>query len=354
MTTLQASAHSTGQRQPGFERIISRSEAMRTIYRQASRAAQTDATMLVTGESGTGKELIAEAIHRSSPRRKEPFVTVNMTALPDTLIESELFGHAPGAFTGATAARKGRFEAANRGTIFIDEIGDLKPASQAKLLRVLENHHITPVGSNESRGVDVRVIAATNRDLERMVVDGKFREDLYYRLNVILIALPPLRARREDIGLLVEHFVDLCAARNEQATPRIDAELMAHFESYDWPGNIRQLRNCIESMVVLADNGVLTTADLPEMARSQRAPSRPRVVFPSEFTLEDIERDAILQTLDRFNGNRTRAAEALQISVRTLQRRLKHWAARHLLDDVDISTYSSEQAPDAVYPQKPK
>jgi transcriptional regulator with PAS, ATPase and Fis domain len=321
------------QRQPGFERIVSRSEVMQEIYRQASRAAQTDTTMLVTGESGTGKELIAEAIHRSSPRREGPFVTVNMTALPDTLIESELFGHASGAFTGATTARTGRFEAANQGTIFIDEIGDLKQASQAKLLRVLESHRITPVGSNESRPVDTRVIAASNRNLEKMVADGEFREDLYYRLNVIMVALPPLRSRRDDIRLLVEYFTDLFAARNEQSTPKIDDDLWRYFENYEWPGNIRQLRNCMESMVVLSDNGKLTIDDLPEMARNQRPEPRSKVEFPSDYTLEDVEREVILQTLDRYEGNRTRAAKALQISVRTLQRRLKHWDRGGQLDD---------------------
>ncbi len=336
MTTLQAPTRPTVQRQPGFERIVSRSEVMQTIYRQAARAAQTDTTMLVTGESGTGKELIAEAIHRSSPRREGPFVTVNMAALPDTLIESELFGHASGAFTGATTARTGRFEAANRGTIFIDEIGDLKQASQAKLLRVLESHRITPVGSNESRPIDTRVIAASNRNLEKMVATGDFREDLYYRLNVITIALPPLRSRPDDIHLLVEHFTEVFAARNEQPTPRIDQELWKYFKTYDWAGNIRQLRNCVESMVVLSENGSLTIDDLPEMARNERVAMRPQVEFPSDYTLEDVERDVILQTLDRYDGNRTRAAKALQISVRTLQRRLKQWAGHGMLEGTGI------------------
>jgi transcriptional regulator with PAS, ATPase and Fis domain len=328
VTTLQAPAPTTPRRQAGFERILSQSEVMENTMRQAARAAQTEATMLITGESGTGKELIAEAIHRSSPRRENPFVRVNMAALPDTLIESELFGHASGAFTGATGARTGRFEAANKGSIFIDEIGDLKHASQAKLLRVLESHRITPVGSNESRPVDVRVIAATNRNLEAMVANGDFREDLYYRLNVISIALPPLRSRHGDVRLLIEHFLDVFSARNERPTPQIDGELMRYLERHEWPGNIRQLRNCMESMVVLADGGPLTMADLPDMARVQSNMRRPQVQVPRDYSLEDVERAVILQTLDRYDGNRTRAAHSLKISVRTLQRRLKQWASQ--------------------------
>jgi len=309
----------------GFERIISCSEVMLGILEQARRAAQTDATVLVTGESGTGKELIAEAIHRSSRRKDGPFIAINMAALPDTLVESELFGHTEGAFTGAAGKRAGRFEAAHGGTIFIDEIGDLKLACQAKLLRVLENHNITPVGSNENREIDVRVIAATNQNLENMVGAEEFREDLYYRLNVITIALPPLRRRREDIPVLVDYFLDEICRINGRPRPALDPELQQFLETYDWPGNVRQLRNCIESMVVLADTPRLTMENLPAMVRKRNR--RPEAAFeiPRGFTLEDVEKVVVLQTLDWYKGNRTQAAQSLGISVRTLQRRLKRW-----------------------------
>jgi transcriptional regulator with PAS, ATPase and Fis domain len=311
----------------GFEKIISHSDAMLSVFDQARRAAQADATVLVRGESGTGKELIAEAIHRNGPRRQHPFVTINMAAVPETLIESELFGHAAGAFTGAAAARTGKFEAADSGTIFIDEIGDLQLACQAKLLRVLENRQVTPVGSNDHREVDVRVIAATNRNLEKMVAEGEFREDLYYRLNVITITLPPLRDRREDIPPLVDYFLEEFCAANHKPRMVPDADLLQYLESYDWPGNIRQLRNCIESMVVLSDSEVLTMDDLPAMVRRRKQRTDVRLEIPRGFTLEDVERVVVLQTLDSCEGNRTRAAQALGISVRTLQRRLKRWTA---------------------------
>lgn len=308
----------------GTPKIIACSAVMHTVFDEIRRTAQANATVLVTGESGTGKELVAEAIHRQSRRRNGPFMAINMTAVPETLVESELFGHVEGAFTGAAGQRAGRFEAADGGTLFIDEIGDLKLTSQAKLLRVLENHHVTPVGSNENRKVDVRVIAATNRHLEKMVAEGKFREDLYYRLNVISIALPPLRFRREDIPLLLDHFLDeLC---NANGKPRLTAapELIRFLVAYDWPGNVRQLRNCIESMVILSRSHTLMVEDLPALIRSNQGQA-PRFEMPQGLTLADIVKAAVLQTLDRLDGNRTQAAQSLGISVRTLQRKLKLW-----------------------------
>lgn len=309
----------------GSPKIIACSAVMHTVFDEIRRTAQADATVLVTGESGTGKELVAEAIHRHSRRRNGPFMAINMTAVPETLVESELFGHVEGAFTGAAGQRAGRFEAADGGTLFIDEIGDLKLTSQAKLLRVLENHHVTPVGSNENRKIDVRVIAATNRNLERMVAEGRFREDLYYRLNVISIALPPLRKRREDIPLLVDHFLDVLCNVNGKPRLTADPELIRFLESYDWPGNVRQLRNCIESMVILSRSLTLMVDDLPAMIRNSQQSLAPRFEMPQGLTLADMVKAAVLQTLDRLDGNRTQAAQSLGISVRTLQRKLKQW-----------------------------
>jgi len=315
-----------------MEHIVGRSAAMLDVFDQTYRAAQTESTVLILGESGTGKELIAEAIHENSPRQDGPFVLVNMAAIPDTLVESELFGHTKGAFTGAAADRLGRFETANGGTIFIDEIGDFPAPSQAKLLRVLENRTISRVGSNEDQAIDVRVVAATSRNLERMVAEGLFREDLYYRLNVVAIRLPPLRDRREDIPVLTEFFLkELCAA-NRVPTLTVSPELMRFLEDYSWPGNVRQLRNCLESMVVMAREPLLTVQNLPRGITDAAATPTPDE--PGTSNLEALQRGAILQTLRQFNGNRTRAAEALGISVRTLQRRLKEWDYRDESGDV--------------------
>jgi transcriptional regulator with PAS, ATPase and Fis domain len=309
-----------------FQRVITCSDLMLPIFEQASRAAAVDATALIRGESGTGKELIAEAIHKNSPRCDGPYVIVNMAAVPENLIESELFGHVSGAFTGASLTRLGRFEAAHHGTLFIDEIGDLALECQAKLLRVLENHRVTRVGSNEDIETDVRVIAATNRNLEKMVREHKFREDLYYRLNVVSISLPPLRDRPEDIGPLTRHFLEELARTYQRPIPRLNDQLLHWLESYCWPGNIRELRNCVESMFVLADGAELTIDDLPDMIRRRKRQEWVRVDVPDGLTLDEVEKAVLQQTLDRWHGNRTRAARSLGISVRTLQRRLKKWA----------------------------
>jgi DNA-binding NtrC family response regulator len=308
----------------GFEHIIGSSRAILDVFDQARRAARADCTVLVTGESGTGKELIAEALHHNSPRKDGPFVTVNMAAVPEHLVESELFGHVKGAFTGAMAARMGRFEAAHIGTLFIDEIGDFALSSQAKLLRVLENHTITPIGSNDDKQVDVRVVAATSRCLEEMVKDHEFREDLYYRLNVVTIHLPPLRERPEDIPLLVAAFLKLFGESYMKPELQVDPALMHYLETYTWPGNVRQLRNTIESMVVLARSKTLTLEDVPATLESDPLLDNGRHIVGGQ-SLRDLQRSAMEKALAEFNGNRTRAAEALGISVRTLQRKLKAW-----------------------------
>jgi DNA-binding NtrC family response regulator len=308
----------------GFEKIIGHSKSMLEVFEHARRAAMAESTVLITGESGTGKELIAEAIHQNSPRRERPFVTVNMAAVPEHLVESELFGHIKGAFTGATESRIGRFEAANGGTIFIDEIGDFAWGSQAKLLRVLENRKVTPIGSNDDREVDVRVVAATSRNLEEMVSEDQFREDLYYRLNVVTLHLPPLRDRRDDVPLLVNHFLRQLCEKLGREPLAVAPELREYLETYEWPGNVRQLRNALESMVVLARNDELTLQDVPAMMH--HAPDLgDGIAIPPGMKLEELEREAVEQALEQHGGNRTHAAAALGISVRTLQRKLKSW-----------------------------
>ncbi len=308
----------------GFEKFIGQSKAILDVFEQARLAAQSECTVLITGESGTGKELIAEALHHNSPRKNGPFITVNMAAVPEHLVESELFGHVKGAFTGAMAARMGRFEAAHGGTLFIDEIGDFALSSQAKLLRVLENHVVTPIGSNDDREVDVRAVAATSRNIENMVRDHQFREDLYYRLNVVTIRLPPLRERPEDIPLLVAHFLKNFTEAHNKPGLEIDAALMQYLQSFAWPGNVRQLRNTMESMVVLASSQRLTLDSLPATLAADPLLDDGRVTI-STTSLVDLQRAAVEKALADCNGHRTRAAESLGISVRTLQRKLKAW-----------------------------
>jgi DNA-binding NtrC family response regulator len=308
----------------GFEKMIGSSQAMLDVFEQARLAAQADCTVLVTGESGTGKELIAEALHHNSPRRNGPFMTVNMAAVPEHLVESELFGHVKGAFTGALAARTGRFEAAHTGTLFIDEIGDFALSSQAKLLRVLENHMVTPVGSNDDRQVDVRAIAATSRKIEEMVKDGRFREDLYYRLNVVTIHLPSLRERREDIPLLTAHFLKAFGTAHGKTELQIDPSLMDFLECFSWPGNVRQLRNVVENMVVLSRSNNLTIDNLPAQLEADPLIESGRIAGVTT-SLVALQRSAVERALVECNGHRTRAAESLGISVRTLQRKLKAW-----------------------------
>jgi DNA-binding NtrC family response regulator len=309
----------------GLDQIVGQSRQMKEVFAKIQRAAPVDSTVLVLGESGTGKELVAQALHHNSPRKKGPFVAVNCAAVPATLVESELFGHVRGAFTGATDRRMGRFEQADGGTLFIDEIGDFELGLQAKLLRVLETLTVTPVGGHEDRKVNVRVLAATSRDINKMVANGTFREDLYYRLNVVTITLPPLRDRVDDIAVLVEHFLKEISQSKHTAPRKVSPEVMRRFTSYRWPGNVRELRNTLESMMVLADGEIMTERDLPErITEASQSPTTAKEV-PTGVTMEELEKLAIIKALDQCGGNRTHAANRLGISVRTLQRKLRQY-----------------------------
>src|SRR5215217_3382326 len=265
----------------GLDQIVGQSQYMKDVFAKIQRAAPVDCTVLILGENGTGKELVAQALHHNSLRKKGPFVAVNVAAVPSTLVESELFGHVKGAFTGATDRRMGRFEQADGGTLFVDEIGDFELGLQAKLLRVLETLTVTPVGGADDRKVNVRVLAATSRNIVQMVKEGTFREDLYYRLNVITITLPPLRERTDDIPILCEHFLkDICDSKHT-ARKRISPEVMRRFMAYRWPGNVRELRNTLESMMVLADGELLTENDLPERITMEAVPQVASGAIPS-------------------------------------------------------------------------
>jgi DNA-binding NtrC family response regulator len=309
----------------GLDQIVGQSKLMKDVFAKIQRAAPVDSTVLILGESGTGKELVAQALHHNSLRKKGPFVAVNCAAVPATLVESELFGHVRGAFTGATDRRVGRFEQADGGTLFIDEIGDFELGLQAKLLRVLETFTVTPVGGHEDRKVEVRVIAATSRDVRKMLEEGTFREDLYYRLNVVTIHLPPLRQRTDDIPILIEHFLKEISQNKHTAPRRISPEVLRRFEAYRWPGNVRELRNTLERMMVLADTEILTENDLPEELLANSSDLSASKEMPANLTMDELERVAIVKALEQCGGNRTHAAERLGISVRTLQRKLRNY-----------------------------
>ena len=308
-----------------FASMIAGSRAMRAVTEVASRVAQTDATVLLEGESGTGKELLAKAIHFHGTRARQPFVTVNCAAIPEHLLESELFGHRRGSFTGAVADRRGKFEAANGGTIFLDEVGELPLLLQAKLLRVLQEHEIDKVGDTAPTRVDVRVIASTNRHLEKMIADESFREDLYYRLAVVSIRLPPLRERTDDIPFLVDHFLDKHCERMKRARPGVEKSLYATFNRYSWPGNIRELENVIERALVLDRDGVVGPDDLPDRLRAtEQRFGNVRIELPDEgISLEEVERELLLGALEKHAWNQTRAAVYLGITRSTLLYRMQ-------------------------------
>lgn len=330
----------------GLEGLVAVSEPMHRVFDLVRQAGRTEATVLILGESGTGKELIARALHRLSPRAQNRFVAINCAALTESLIESELFGHVKGAFTGAHESTEGKFEYAHGGTLFLDEIGDMPLSTQAKLLRVLENREIVPVGANAPRPVDVRILAATNRDLRARAADGRFREDLFWRLAVVTVELPPLRERLEDLPLLAEHFLRLLREKHGHPVTHIDEGLLRRLRAHSWPGNVRELRNLIETMTVLDRDGRLGVDDLPPHLRdlpeaeSAALPLRSAEADPEQpsageatpapegyvllgHSLEEVERDLIAATLDAVDHNRQRAAERLGIGERTLYRKIK-------------------------------
>jgi two-component system, NtrC family, response regulator AtoC len=306
-----------------LEEIVGRAPAMLEVYKLVARVAATQSTVLVIGESGTGKELVARAIHNNSPRRSEPFVAVNCTALTESLLESELFGHQKGAFTGAVAHKRGLFEEAQGGTLFLDEIGDVGQKMQAQLLRVLQEGEIRRVGGGEPVEVDVRVVAATNRDLEEEVRTGRFREDLFFRINVVTVRLPPLRERRDDVRILAEHFLKKYAARERRELLGVAPDAMAALERYGWPGNVRELENAIERSLALSKDGVLLLSDLPpEIAGGARG-GVPANLIDDRPTLAELERRYIELILRETGGNKKRSAEILGIDRRTLYRSLE-------------------------------
>ena len=306
------------------ELIIFASPRFREVYNLTLKVASSDANILVLGESGTGKELIASALHHNSPRRSHPFVSLNCAALSDTLLESQLFGHMRGAFTGAISNQKGLMEEADGGTLFLDEIGDVSPAVQAKLLRVIQERDFIPVGSTRAKKVDVRFVAATNKDLQREVAEGRFREDLYYRLNVIGINLPPLRDRPEDIEPLARHFLRRFAARMAKDITDISPEGLEALQSYPWPGNVRELENVMERAVILTNGSAISADVIPlRSVRTQTAPlSTQAPPRPTMVPLEEMERQHIEAVLKGNNYNKSRTAEVLEISRRTLDRRI--------------------------------
>ncbi len=311
-----------------FDEIVSTSHAMEEVLNLAGRVAASNATVLLRGESGTGKELVAKAIHYHSGRANFPLIKVNCAALPETLLESELFGHEKGAFTGATSRRIGRFEAANKGTLFLDEIGELTPGVQVKLLRVLQEHEFERVGGNQTLKSDVRVIAATNRDLEKAIRENQFREDLYYRLNVVSVVIPPLRERKEDIPALLDYFIKKYGDENKKRITDISSEARDLLMRYSYPGNVRELENIIERAVVLSRRTTISAADLPIHLHHATDDGKyaPQVLRGSlSDTLDTVERGLIMDALKESEGVQTRAAEKLGISERVLRYKLKKY-----------------------------
>ena len=311
-----------------FGKMIGASPEMRRIYQVVEQAAPTTASVLITGESGTGKELVAQTIHQLSPRAKMPYVAVNCAAIPETLLESEIFGHEKGAFTGAIDRRQGVFELADRGTIFLDEIAEMTPQTQVKLLRVLQERSFRRLGGRTETPVDVRVIAATNMDPMLAVRDGKLREDLYYRLNVFSMALPPLRDRKGDLPLLAQAFLAEFADRNNKQAKAVSADTMRRLEQYHWPGNVRELRNVMERATILCEGDFIEPKHLPPLGLAAQVPSGSQVSLEAGITVEEAERRLIILTLEHTNDNKTRAAEFLGISLKTLHNKLNRLGLR--------------------------
>ena len=306
-----------------LDNMIGKSGEMQKVFTLIKKVAPTKASVLITGESGVGKELVADAIHNLSPRSAHEMIKVHCAALSETLLESELFGHEKGAYTGAEKMQKGRFELAHESTIFLDEIGEVNASVQVKLLRVLQDHKIIRVGGEKTIDIDVRVIAATNRDMEKEVKEGRFREDLYYRLNVVHIAVPPLRERRDDIPLLLNAFLKEYAKENGKNVTGIDNRARALLYKYDWPGNIRELRNCIESAVVMCGGNEITPEDLPPTVSASIA--APSITIPVGTTLDDAEKAIICENLAANKGNKSKTADILGIGRKTLHRKLQEY-----------------------------
>src|SRR3954471_12179080 len=310
-----------------YRNIIGQSPSMQQVFAIIDRAAAVKATVLISGESGTGKEMVARALHEAGPRKSGPFLALNCGAIPENLIESTLFGHERGAFTGADQKTRGYFQAANGGTLLLDEIGELPLGMQSKLLRVLEDGAITPVGTTAPQKVDVRIVAATNRDLEQEAKEGRFRQDLYFRLNVVKIHLPALRERREDIPLLTRFFLDEICRQNGFESREIDPSLLEAFTHYDWPGNVRELKNTLESLVILSGKHTLSAEDLPEKFFQESTVGNDSD-SASELNLTNLSKQTIMKALEACRGNRTEAAKQLGISRRTLHRRLNEFGLR--------------------------
>jgi two-component system response regulator HydG len=308
-----------------FSRIIGKSAKMRELFDMLATVAPTEATVLILGESGTGKEIIANAIHQNSPRRERSYVKVNCAALPETLLESELFGHEKGAFTGAIEKKKGRFERADGGTIFLDEIGEMSLTTQTKILRVLQEREFEPVGGTKTIKVDVRIIAATNKNLEEEVKRGKFREDLYYRVNVVPITIPPLRERAEDVPMLAAHFLRLYGEKNKRMLKGFADGVLDALMRYEWPGNVRELENIVERTVIMSRGDTITFADLPPAIANKQLPVTVVTQTSPAISLKDVERKTITKVLQQTGGNRTKAAVLLGITRKTLQNKIKEY-----------------------------
>lgn len=313
------------EKKQSFENIIGKSALMGKVFQDIKKVAPAKASVLITGETGVGKELIARAIHNLSGRKEKPFVQVHCASFAESLLESELFGHEKGAFTGALQRTRGRFETANGGTLMLDEIGEINQMIQVKLLRVLQEKKFERVGGTETLNVDVRIIAATNRNLEEEIKAGNFREDLYFRLNVVHIHVPPLRERKEDIPLLAASFIKEFAEENDKKINGIEQRARTAIYNYDWPGNIRQLQNCIQSAVVMSSDDMIHFEDLPAALREQEENSS--IIIPVGANMQEAEKQVILQTLANQNGNKTKTAEILGIGRRTLHRKLEEYEA---------------------------
>jgi DNA-binding NtrC family response regulator len=326
-TTVQENTQLREQvkKEYSLERLIGRSPKMVEIFDTIRQVANSKATVLIQGESGTGKELVAQAIHQLSPRKDKPFVTVHCAALSSNILESEIFGHEKGAFTGAHEKRIGRFEQANGGSIFLDEIGEIDGAIQVKLLRVLGERSFERVGGNKTIETDIRLIAATNKNLEELVRDEKFRDDLFYRINVVRIEMPPLRERKEDVLLLAKGFLKEFVQENKHPEMNLSREVESFFETYDWPGNVRELRTVIEHGVVLCRGKEITLRDLPQSIKSKTSLLRVSKNEIESFNLQEVEKALIIKALDKSEGNRTEAAKLLGISRRTLHRKLNEY-----------------------------